>query len=156
METAVIVKVAVSAAPYSIDKPYDYLVPGELIEAAVPVVRVTVPFGRGNRASEGIILARNDAGEKKEGLKPLQAVLDVEPVLDSDGIALALWMRQRYFCTLFEAVKTILPPGLWYRLREVWRIIPDLSRDCAEGMENHWEQNSKGCKQCTVNNKFYL
>ena len=132
METAVIVKVAVSAAPYSIDKPYDYLVPGELIEAAVPGVRVTVPFGRGNRASEGIILARNDAGEKKEGLKPLQAVLDVEPVLDSDGITLALWMRQRYFCTLFEAVKTILPAGLWYRFREVWHLAEGLDRAAAD------------------------
>ena len=58
METAEIVKVAVSAAPYSIDKPYDYLVPRSLLEAAVPGVRVTVPFGRGNRTSEGIVLAR--------------------------------------------------------------------------------------------------
>jgi primosomal protein N' (replication factor Y) len=58
METAVIVKIAVSAAPYSIDKPYDYLVPALLDSAAVPGVRVTVPFGRGNRGSEGIILVR--------------------------------------------------------------------------------------------------
>ena len=61
METAVIVKVAVSAAPYSIDKPYDYLVPPELAEQAVPGVRVTGPFGRGNRVSEGIILAIQNA-----------------------------------------------------------------------------------------------
>ena len=46
METAEIVKIAVSAAPYSIDKPYDYLVPPELLETAVPGVRGTVPFGR--------------------------------------------------------------------------------------------------------------
>ena len=51
METAEIVKIAVSAAPYSIDKPYDYLVPAEWMEQAVPGVRVTVPFGRGNRVS---------------------------------------------------------------------------------------------------------
>ena len=38
METAEIVKVAVSAAPYSIDKPYDYLVPEPLLEAAVPEI----------------------------------------------------------------------------------------------------------------------
>ena len=68
METAEIVKIAVSAAPYSIDKPYDYLVPPELLETAVPGVRVTVPFGRGNRTSEGIILARTP-GEKMQGLK---------------------------------------------------------------------------------------
>ena len=56
METAVIVKVAVSAAPYSIDKPYDYLVPQELLETAVPGARVQVPFGQGNRSCEGILL----------------------------------------------------------------------------------------------------
>ena len=127
METVWIVKVAVSAAPYSIDKPYDYLVPEGLREGAVPGVRVTVPFGRGNRESEGMILASGE-GEKLQGLKPLSAVLDKEPVLDASGISLALWMRQRYFCTLFEAVKTILPAGLWYRFREVWHIADGLDR----------------------------
>ena len=130
METAEIVKIAVSAAPYSIDKPYDYLVPAEWMEQAVPGVRVTVTFGRGNRVSEGIILARTQ-GEKQPGLKPLAAVLDSAPVLDQDGIALALWMRQRYFCTLYEAVKTILPTGLWYRLRETWRLAEGMDRERA-------------------------
>ena len=133
METAVIVKIAVSAAPYSIDKPYDYLVPEHLLAAAVPGVRVIVPFGRGNRTSEGIILARGE-GEKVQGLKPLGSVLDSTPVLDSDGIALALWMRQRYFCTMFEAVKTILPTGLWYRLREVWRLAEGVDRETADAL----------------------
>ena len=41
METAAIVKVAVSAAPYSIDKPYDYLVPETMAEAALPGMRTT-------------------------------------------------------------------------------------------------------------------
>jgi len=122
LEHAVIVKVAVSAAPYAIDKPYDYLVPNALLQSAVPGVRVIVPFGQGNRKSEGFVLARNDEGEKRPGLKPLESVLDDAPILDSDGIALALWMRQRYFCTLFEALKTILPAGLWYRFREIWQL----------------------------------
>ena len=133
METAEIVKVAVSAAPYSIDKPYDYLVPPELLETAVPGVRVTVPFGKGNRTSEGIVLARTQ-GEKEPKLKPLLSVLDREPVLDGDGIALALWLRQRYFCTLFEAVKTILPAGLWYQIREVWHLAEGMDRYTADGM----------------------
>ncbi|MDD3346313.1 primosomal protein N' [Oscillibacter sp.] len=127
METAWIGKVAVSAAPYSIDKPYDYLIPPALREDAVPGVRLRVPFGRGNRESEGVLLAVGE-GEKQPGLKAVSAVLDREAVLDANGIALALWMRQRYFCTLFEAVKTILPAGLWYRLREVWRIAEGLDR----------------------------
>ena len=56
-----IVKIAVNAAPYSIDKPYDYLVPEDLLDTALPGVRVRVPFGKGNRETEGIVLARNDA-----------------------------------------------------------------------------------------------
>lgn len=136
METAVIVKVAVSAAPYSIDKPYDYWVPEPFSDSALLGVRVTVPFGRGNRTSEGIILARA-IGIKRKTLKPISSLLDREPVLDQDGIALAIWMRQRYFCTLFEAVKTILPAGLWYRLREVWRLKnPELDRLSADRMSS--------------------
>ena len=130
MDTAAIGKVAVSAAPYSIDKPYDYLIPEELEDAAVPGVRVTVPFGRGNRPSEGVLLARGE-GKKQPGLKPLSAVLDREPVLDAGELALALWMRQRYFCTMFEAVKVILPAGLWYRLQEIWRLQAELDPEAA-------------------------
>ena len=135
METAWIVKVAVSAAPYSIDKPYDYLVPSALVEGAVPGVRVMVPFGRGNRETEGIILAAAE-GEKKPGVKAISSLLDREPVLDANGIALALWMRQRYFCTLFEAVKTILPAGLWYRFRETWRLAEGLDRSGADELSS--------------------
>ena len=72
METAVIVKVAVSAAPYSIDKPYDYWVPEPFSDSALLGVRVTVPFGRGNRTSEGIILARA-IGIKRKTLKPIRS-----------------------------------------------------------------------------------
>ncbi|MCI9608743.1 MAG: primosomal protein N' [Oscillibacter sp.] len=130
MDSAAIVKVAVSAAPYHIDKPYDYLVPEGLEDLAVPGVRVTVPFGRGNKLSEGLILARGE-GKKTRGLKTLSALLDREPVLDSGGLGLALWMRQRYFCTMFEAARTILPAGLWYRLREIWRVQAELDPETA-------------------------
>ena len=57
MEEIVIARVAVSAATYAFDKPYDYLVPAALRAKAAPGVRVTVPFGRGNKGSEAIILS---------------------------------------------------------------------------------------------------
>ena len=49
-------KTAVAAAPYGIDKPYDYRVPEELEGKVLPGVRVMVPFGRGNRLSEAVVL----------------------------------------------------------------------------------------------------
>ena len=140
METADMVKVAVSAAPYSIDKPYSYLVPESLAAAAVPGVRVMVPFGRGNKESEGLILARVQE-PKLLGSKAIRQVLDPEPVLDKAGIDLALWMRGRYFCTVFEAVKTILPAGLWYGLREIWSLAmePEAARSAAVGIPGAWQ-----------------
>ncbi len=130
MERSEIAKVAVSAATFSIDRPYDYLIPQPMLEKARPGVRVSVPFGRGNRSCEGVILAR-ETGPKRTGVKPLLSVLDDEPVLDGWGVSLALWMRQRYFCTMYEAVKTILPAGLWYRLREVFTLTEGLDRAAA-------------------------
>ena len=140
METADMVKVAVSAAPYSIDKPYSYLVPESLAAAAVPGVRVMVPFGRGNKESEGLILARVQE-PKLPGSKAIRQILDSEPVLDKAGIDLALWMRGRYFCTVFEAVKTILPAGLWYGLREIWSLAmePEAARSAAVGILGAWQ-----------------
>lgn len=140
METADMVKVAVSAAPYSIDKPYSYLVPDALVAAAVPGVRVMVPFGRGNKESEGLILARVQE-PKLPGSKAIRQILDSEPVLDKAGIDMALWMRGRYFCTVFEAVKTILPAGLWYGLREIWSLAmaPEAARSAAVGIPGAWQ-----------------
>ena len=140
METADMVKVAVSAAPYSIDKPYSYLVPESLAAAAVPGVRVMVPFGRGNKESEGLILTRVQE-PKLPGSKTIRQILDPEPVLDKAGIDLALWMRGRYFCTVFEAVKTILPAGLWYGLREIWSLAmePETARSAAVGIPGAWQ-----------------
>ena len=109
-----IAKVAVSAATYWIDRPYDYLIPEELQAQTKPGVRVFVPFSRGNRRTEGVVLAVAN-GSKYESLKPVLAVLDEEPVLTQEQIRLALFMRERFFCTVYEAVKAILPAGLWFR-----------------------------------------
>ena len=111
--SAKVAKIAVSAATYWIDRPYDYRIPEELAQKAVPGARVFVPFSKGNRRSEGVILALSDHSDY-ENLKNILAVLDEEPVLDAEQIQLALFMRDRFFCTVYDAVKAILPAGLWF------------------------------------------
>ena len=108
-----VAKIAVSAAKYWIDRPYDYLIPEDLASRAVPGVRVYVPFAQGNRRSEGVILAVTDHSDY-EKLKSILSVLDESPVLDREQLQLALFMRDRFFCTVYEAVKAILPAGLWF------------------------------------------
>lgn len=112
-----IAKVVVAAAVYAIDKPYDYLVPQNLEDAAVPGVRVVVPFGRGNRRTEGLLIQAEERAEAS-GLKALETVLDREPVLDATMLRLGAFLRERYFCTFFDAVKAMLPAGLWFHARD--------------------------------------
>ncbi len=108
-----IAKIAVSAATYWLDRPYDYKIPRELEAKALPGVRVYVPFSNGNRRTEGVILALAEESSY-DRLKSIQAVLDEEPILTQEQIKLALFMRERFFCTVYDAVRAMLPAGLWF------------------------------------------
>lgn len=121
-----IAKVAVSKVIYGIDKPYDYLIPLELETTLVPGVRVLVPFGAGNRGSDGLVLSIQEEVPTGHALKSIQAQLDEEPVLDEHGIRLALWMRERCFCTLYDCVKAMLPTGLYFALQDTVRVRGDV------------------------------
>ncbi len=126
-----IAKVAVSRAVYAIDRPYDYLVPPELEERLKPGMRVLVPFAAGNRGSEGIVLSMGPEAGETRSLKCIEAALDEEPVLDHKAIQLALWMRERYFCTVYDCVKAMLPAGLYFSLRDCVTLKQGVDREKA-------------------------
>ncbi|OUP14255.1 replication restart helicase PriA [Anaeromassilibacillus sp. An200] len=116
-------RVAVEKTAYHFDREFDYCVPNGLLEAAVPGCRVLVPFGNANARRLGIILELVDVEENKE-LKAIAAVLDQAPLLSDEGIRLLFWLKQRYFCTLFDAVRLLLPAGMHLRLHTGYRCHP--------------------------------
>ncbi len=116
-----VAQIAVSAAVYAIDKPYSYLIPPGMTVSVGQ--RVMVPFGRGNRVTEGIVLALGDGGEAE--LKCVIQVLDSEPVLDEQMLRLAAFVRERYFCTFYEAIRAVLPAGLWFQIRDTYTLAPE-------------------------------
>ncbi len=118
-----IAKVAVAAAGFAIDKPYSYRIPTTL--HPVPGVRVIVPFGRGNRPSEGIVLELYQGEE--EGLKPLAQILDAEPMLDGRMLRLAAFLRERYFCSFYDAARAMLPASLWFQSSASFALTEDTS-----------------------------
>ena len=118
-----IAKIAVSAANFAIDKPYSYWIPQEL--ELKPGMRCIVPFGRSNRRAEGIVLAVEAGSEEK--LKSVERVLDDAPVLTDTMLRLAAFMRERYFCTFFDAARAMLPSGLWFRSQDSYALTEDLS-----------------------------
>ena len=116
-----IAKIAVSAANFAIDKPYSYRIPEDMI--LQPGQRVQLPFGRGNRRCEGIVLAV-EPGEEA-GLKAVETCLDPEPILSDRQLRLAAFLRERYFCTYYDAVRAMLPAGLWFQSREMLSLTED-------------------------------
>jgi len=118
-----IAKISVSAANFAIDKAYSYAVPEGM--ALKPGMRVVVPFGRGNRPAEGVVLSV-ESGEQ-EGLKPIRQRLDEEPLLSDTMLRLAAFLRERYFCTFYDAVRTMLPAGLWFQVKEQYALTEDRS-----------------------------
>ena len=118
-----IAKIAVSAANFAIDKPYSYAIP-ETMELQ-PGLRVMVPFGRSNRHTEGVVLSVEAGSEV--GLKAVASCLDAEPVLSMRMLQLAAFMRERYFCTLFDCLRVMLPAGLWFQSKDTYALTEDRS-----------------------------
>ncbi len=118
-----IAKIAVSAANFAIDKPYSYRIP-EGMELQ-PGQRVQIPFGRGNTRSEGVVLAVESGDEDK--LKAVERVLDETPVLSPYQLRLAAFLRERYFCTFYDAIRAMLPAGLWFQSKESYVLTEDRS-----------------------------
>ena len=116
-------KIAVSAANFAIDKPYSYWIPQHM--ALAPGQRVMVPFGRANRRTEGIVLTVEPGSEDK--LKPVESCLDDGPILTETQLRLAAFLRERYFCTFFDAIRVMLPAGLWFRTRLTVSLTEDRS-----------------------------
>ena len=118
-----IAKIAVSSATFAIDKPYSYRIPAGL--DVQPGMRVQIPFGRGNRRTEGVVLSLEQGEE--DNLKAIDSVLDEAPLLSKRMLQLAAFMRERYFCSFYDAVRAMLPAGLWFRTKNTFSLTDDRS-----------------------------
>ncbi|MGN0509391.1 MAG: DEAD/DEAH box helicase, partial [Ruminococcus sp.] len=118
MSSDLVAKIAVENTAYSFDKPFDYLVPQQLSNRCKVGTRVLVPFGRGNKKRQGIVFEVSYS--RTDGLKSVISVLDNEPVLSVEMIKTAEFMKEHYVCTLYDAVKTMLPAGINYKVTTVY------------------------------------
>ena len=118
-----IAKIAVSAANFAIDKPYSYRIPSGM--GLAPGQRVMVPFGRGNTRTEGVVLSVEEGDEEK--LKAVERCLDEQPLLNGNQLRLAAFLRERYFCTFYDAIRVMLPAGLWFQTKVSYCLTEGLS-----------------------------
>lgn len=107
---AALASIAVDRGIRRIDKLFDYLIPPALERTVTPGKRVSVPFGRGSRVITGTVI-RVYNGDAADGIKPVLSVIDAEPVLSKEMLSVAAYLRESTYCTWFEAVRQLLPPG---------------------------------------------
>lgn len=129
-----LVTVAVENTAFSFDKAFSYIVPKDLENRLVPGMRVTVPFGAGNKTRVGMVLGY-DNSKIDNKMKTIVQILDSEAVLSDEMIALVFWMKQRYYCTLFDAVKLMLPAGISYKVKLAYKLVGDSPDKSALSLE---------------------
>ena len=110
-----IAKVAVNDATIHFDKLYSYLVPPELEPSVWPGGIVLVPFGQGNRPRMAVVIETEAGDDPDLRLKSLLAAAPEEARLTPDLMELVRFLRDRYFCTWYEAVKAVIPYGAQYQ-----------------------------------------
>ena len=108
------VGVAVSNATFHFDKLYTYAVMPDQQNAVKLGSMVLVPFGRGSRARMGVVLAC-DAEPESAKLKFLFDVAPASACLTPELLRLVHFLKERTFCTYYEAVKAVIPYGAQYK-----------------------------------------
>lgn len=146
MSGYIVASVAVENSAISFDKAYDYLADTASCDVK-PGCRVLVPFGKSNKCRQGIVMNVTHTDEKPSKLKKIARLIDIEPVLSDEMLSMISWIKERTFCTLFEAAKTILPAGMCHRVITTYTVVPgaDLS-DCNDDIVQiyNYIKESKG------------
>ncbi len=94
-----------------VDRPFTYILDGDLKDIVREGMRVIVPFGRGNNMIKGIVVNILDEFHGKYKLKPVRDVLDDKPLISKELIDLAIWMKDKYLSPYLDAFQPVLPPG---------------------------------------------
>ncbi len=93
--------------------PFDYLVPPELQEFISPGQRVRVPLGRGNRMVTGYCVHVGEPDpESPWDLKPIDSVIDDQPLLSARMLELTRWMADYYVAGWGQVLEAVVPAGV--------------------------------------------
>ena len=111
--------IIIEQTAFSFDKPYGYTVPNELKDTVKPGVRVVVPFGKGNTHRQGMVISVYDDKDNPP-YKKIERIIDETPIISEEMLELCKWMHEHCFCTYFEAVKSVLPIGVSFKVQEVF------------------------------------
>ena len=94
--------------PLAVRGRFTYMIPDDLVDAAMPGVRVTVQFG-GNRSYTGIISDVHNRPPVAGKARPVISVIDGTPLINSIQLKFWNWIAEYYLCAEGEVMKAALP-----------------------------------------------
>ncbi len=107
--------VAVENVAYHFDILYGYIIPEDLKENITVGTRVFVPFGRGKDIKrQGVVFSFEEAKDDKK-YKRIISVLDNTELITKEMLDIAVFLKERTFCTYFEGIKVQIPSGLNFK-----------------------------------------
>jgi len=101
--------------PISSYQTFSYEIPEPLLEKVSVGVRVNAMFGR--RKVQGIVVDIKETSEFKGRIRPIESLVDDQPVLDSHLWKLINWLAEYYHTPLGIAAKAALPTNLSTRYK---------------------------------------
>lgn len=106
-----IAEVIVDVAAYPIDRPFDYQVPAAFQQAMTTGIRVKVPFGRRKVIGYVVALKEESSFDPKK-LKSIEQLVDLEPILSEEQLALSIWLANRTLAYRIDALQAMLPAAM--------------------------------------------
>ena len=107
-------EIILNSEALEIDRPFTYKIPVELEDKIQKGQIVKVPFGMGNKTSEGFVLSikGEDEVDISFRVKKIHSIITEEPVIDSDNIELIDFLREKYLCKYIDAFRLLIPVGI--------------------------------------------
>lgn len=107
-------EIILNSEALEIDRPFTYKIPVELEEKVKIGQIVKVPFGMGNKTSEGFVLSIKKENEVNISfrVKKISTIITDEPIINEDDIKLINFLREKYLCKYIDAFRLLIPVGI--------------------------------------------
>ena len=107
-------EIILNSEALEIDRPFTYKIPVELEEKVQVGQIVKVPFGMGNKTSEGFVLSIKAENEVNISfkVKKISVIITDEPIIDEEDIKLINFLREKYLCKYIDAFRLLIPVGI--------------------------------------------
>lgn len=107
--------------------PFTYQIPVKFQDFLQIGMRVVVEFGNGNRKIQGFVTGLTDEYSGEHQLKSVIDVLDLNPVLSDEAMAMADWLTQRTFAFKIRCLQVMLPNAMRASYRKTLKLTGEIT-----------------------------